>query len=175
MSESVVQCLNFSNYATDLVYSQDLPWRIPSSFNDRKLVQLSHFDCGGKAVSVCISHKIVDAYSISKFLNDWAAITRESDFKPSPQFDAIFFFLLMDDPPVYVVPDVLRDQHQSCVSRMYHFSSSSWGRLKDTLSTNPGVQNPTRIEVATALVHKCGRQHQRQIIPACSNNLYRAI
>ncbi|KAG5622611.1 hypothetical protein H5410_007829 [Solanum commersonii] len=71
----------------------------------------------------------------------------------------------MDDPPVYVVPDVLRDQHQPCVSRMYHFSSSSWGRLKDTLSTNPGVQNPTRFEVATALVLKCGRQHQRQIIP----------
>lgn len=63
MSESVVQCLKFSNHATDSVYSQDLPWRTPSSFNDRRplVVQLSHFDYGGIAVSVCISHKIVDA------------------------------------------------------------------------------------------------------------------
>ncbi|KAK4711210.1 hypothetical protein R3W88_005723 [Solanum pinnatisectum] len=79
----------YSNPAANnvkLVYSQDLPWRTPSSFNDRRLlvVQLSHFDCGVTAVSVCISHKIVDAYSISKFLNDWAAITREPDLKPSP-------------------------------------------------------------------------------------------
>lgn len=144
------------NHATDLVYPQDLPWRTPS---DRSLlvVQLSHFDCGGIAISVCISHKIVDAYSISKFLNDWGAITREPDFKPSPQFDANSFFPLMDDPSVYVVPDVLRGQHQPCVSRMYHFSSSSLSRLKDTVSMNSGVQNPTRFEVATALIHKCGR------------------
>nr|XP_004233828.1 acylsugar acyltransferase 3-like [Solanum lycopersicum] len=108
MSESVVQCLKFSNLATDSVYSQDLPWRTPSSFNDRRplVVQLSHFDYGGIA---------------------------------------------------YAVPDVQRDQHQPRVSKMYRFSSSSLGRLKDTVSMNLGVQNPTRFEVATALIHECGR------------------
>ncbi|XP_060192784.1 acylsugar acyltransferase 3-like [Lycium barbarum] len=148
------------NHATDIVYPHDLPWRTLSSFNERSLlvVQLSHFDCGGISISVCISHKIVDAYSISMFLNDWAAITGESDFKPSPQFDANSFFPLMDDPPIYVVPDFLRGQHQPCVSRMYHFSSSSLGRLKDTVSMNSEVQNPTRFEVAIALIHKCGRE-----------------
>ncbi|XP_015064835.1 acylsugar acyltransferase 3-like [Solanum pennellii] len=86
------------NHATDSVYSQDLPWRTPSSFNDRRplVVQLSHFDYGGIA-------------------------------------------------------------HQPCVSKMYSFSSSSLGRLKDTVSMNLGVQNPTRFEVATALIHECGR------------------
>lgn len=57
----------------------------------------------------------------------------------------------------YAVPDVQRDQHQPRVSKMYRFSSSSLGRLKDTVSMNLGVQNPTRFEVATALIHECGR------------------
>nr|XP_033512495.1 acylsugar acyltransferase 3-like [Nicotiana tomentosiformis] len=57
----------------------------------------------------------------------------------------------MDDPPV--IPNVVREQ---CVSRMFNISSYSLGKLKDIVSTNSEVQNLTRIEVATALVHKCG-------------------
>lgn len=41
------------------VFLKDLPWK--NSFEGSLLVaQLSHFDCGGIAVSACLSHKIGD-------------------------------------------------------------------------------------------------------------------
>ncbi|OIT19645.1 acylsugar acyltransferase 3 [Nicotiana attenuata] len=54
------QVLNHAyNDATHTVYPQDLP--LSSSLNRSPLmVQLTRFDCGGIAVSLCISHQITD-------------------------------------------------------------------------------------------------------------------
>ncbi|KAM3398916.1 hypothetical protein P3S68_002432 [Capsicum galapagoense] len=84
------------NDVVDVVFPQDFPWG--STLNRSPLlVQLSHFDCGGIAVNACLSHKIADGYSFSRFLNDWAATARKVDFEPSPQFNASSIFPLMDD------------------------------------------------------------------------------
>nr|AUG68806.1 acylsucrose acyltransferase 3 [Solanum corneliomulleri] len=142
------------NDAVDVVFPQDLPWS--SSLHRCPLVvQLSHFDCGGVAVSACTSHTIFDGYCISKFINHWASTARNMDFKPSPQFNASTFFPLPSETNLSgALPTTRPSKHH--VSRMYNFSSSNLTRLKDIVTKESHVKNPTRIEVASALVHKCG-------------------
>ncbi|KAK4719727.1 hypothetical protein R3W88_018065 [Solanum pinnatisectum] len=69
----------------ELTFPHGVPW---GNGVDRALIvaQLSHFDCGGVALSVCLSHKIGDGSSANCFLRDWAALTRTSNTNPSPYF-----------------------------------------------------------------------------------------
>uniref|UniRef100_M1CHW6 Acyl-transferase n=1 Tax=Solanum tuberosum TaxID=4113 RepID=M1CHW6_SOLTU len=146
------------NDAIEIVFPQNLPWSDSLSKERSSLVvvQLSHFDCGGVGVGICVSHKIADGYSACKFLSDWISMARdhhELNFQPSPQFDGASFFPPIDNPPP--MPNFVPDP-QRCVSRMYNFSSSSLFKLKDIVSTNSPIPSPSRIEVATAFLHKCG-------------------
>ncbi|KAH0777149.1 hypothetical protein KY290_008560 [Solanum tuberosum] len=64
----------------DLAFPPGLFWKNVPHANDGgrlSVAQLSHFDCGGMAMSVCMSHKVGDARSAFSFLKDWATITRE--------------------------------------------------------------------------------------------------
>uniref|UniRef100_M1CHW5 Acyltransferase n=1 Tax=Solanum tuberosum TaxID=4113 RepID=M1CHW5_SOLTU len=146
------------NDGIEIVFPQNLPWSDSLSKERSSLVvvQLSHFDCGGVGVGICVSHKIADGYSACKFLSDWISMARdhhELNFQPSPQFDGALFFPPIDNPPP--MPNGVPGP-QRCVSRMYNFSLSSLFKLKDIVSTNSQIKNPSRIEVATSLLHKCG-------------------
>nr|AUG68795.1 acylsucrose acyltransferase 3 [Solanum pimpinellifolium] len=143
------------NDAVDVVFPQDLPWSSSSLHRCPLVVQLSHFDCGGVAVSACTSHTIFDGYCLSKFINDWASTARNMDFKPSPKFNASTFFPLPSETNLSGTLPTTRPS-QRHVSRLYNFSSSNLTRLKDIVTKESHVKNPTRIEVASALVHKCG-------------------
>lgn len=37
------------------------------------------FECGGAAIGLSVMHRIVDASTLSTFLNEWAAINREGN------------------------------------------------------------------------------------------------
>ncbi|XP_060190449.1 acylsugar acyltransferase 3-like [Lycium barbarum] len=153
VNSSMSKILSHPNYhdATKLAYPQGLPWN--TSYDGSLVVaQLTHFDCGGIAISICISHKVADAYCVIKFINDWAALTRDLGAKPSTQFDGTSFFPPTSDPST--LPN-FEPENQECVTRLYHYSSSALGRLKAIAFAESGVENPTRVEVATALVHRC--------------------
>ncbi|KAH0715604.1 hypothetical protein KY284_008509 [Solanum tuberosum] len=67
-------------YRPDLTFRPGLSWKNVPHANDGgrlSVAQLSNFDCGGMAISVCMSHKVGDARSAFSFLKDWATLNRE--------------------------------------------------------------------------------------------------
>nr|AOR06332.1 acylsugar acyltransferase [Petunia axillaris] len=139
-------------YVDDLIFPKGIPWSSPK---DSCLVvaQLSHFECGGIALSACISHKVSDGYSTINFLRDWAMVARNSDAKPSPLFNgaSIFKPVNFSSPPVVVDPPLKQN-----VSERYHFSATKLKSLKALISADSKSQNiPTTVEAITAFLCKC--------------------
>lgn len=97
MSDVANSCDNDTS-AENCVYPQGLSYGNSNSFDGRLVMaQLTHFDCGGVAVSTSICHKIVDGYSVGNFISDWASIAKDpSCAKPSPRFDGASLF-----PPIH--------------------------------------------------------------------------
>ncbi|KAK4719728.1 hypothetical protein R3W88_018066 [Solanum pinnatisectum] len=130
----------------DLTFPQGVPW---ANGVDRALIvaQLSHFDCGGIALSVCLSHKIGDGSSVYCFFRDWAALTRSSNTTPSPYFveDSIVPW-----PIGPLVSPVIGSDMDKCVQKRFVFSSTKLSALKSSI----GVQNVTSNEAMNALVYK---------------------
>ncbi|KAM3374349.1 acyltransferase Pun1-like [Capsicum galapagoense] len=132
----------------DLTFPKGVPW---ANSVDRALTvaQLSHFDCGGIALSVCMSHKVGDASSVHCFLRDWAALTRSSNtIRPSPYFVEDSILPSPIGPLVYPVHGSNMDK---CVQKRFHFSSTKISALKSSIA----VQNATSNEAVSALLYKC--------------------
>ncbi|XP_060170163.1 acyltransferase Pun1-like [Lycium barbarum] len=148
----------------DLTFPPGLSWRnVPPADAGGRLsvAQFSHFDCGGIAISVCLSHKVGDARSAFFFLKDWAALTRQY---PNGKLVCPSYYVqdsLMpsrpDGPldfPVVVEPNT---QESVEFEKRFFLSESKIRALKALVASDPSsvVQNPTTTEVASALVYKC--------------------
>lgn len=138
----------------ELTFRQGLPWAWDSCI-DRALtvVQISHFDCGGIALSVRFSHKVGDACSAYYFLRDWAALTRNPNAKISPYFAEDSLFPSPFDGPL--VASVIESKNKDCIQKRFVFSDSKLSALKAYIADESGLQNPTRSEVVNALLYKC--------------------
>ncbi|XP_004243889.3 acylsugar acyltransferase 3-like [Solanum lycopersicum] len=161
MSDVINSCDN-DRSGKNCVFPQGLCFgKSSDSFDGRlAMTQLTHFDCGGIAVSFCFSHKIVDGYSAGKFMSDWAAIAKDPNHAITyPQFDGASFF-----PPrihdagtsgVNSLPEEGLVQ-QRFVTRRYLFSASKLNTLKEKIvdSGSGIVGNPSRIESVSALLYK---------------------
>lgn len=127
----------------------DLQWSTNS--NTPLVVQITFFGCGGMAIGLCVSHRIVDMSSMGRFLNNWASIARgTADYQSVlPDFSGATLFPRGDllVPPPHKLPA------ETFVTRRLVFSASKITSLKAVASKN--LQNPTRVEAVSALIYKC--------------------
>nr|GEZ00197.1 vinorine synthase-like [Tanacetum cinerariifolium] len=132
----------------------------PSYVDEQLAIQVNLFECGGVAIGVSISHRIGDACSISSFVSQWFAMIKGSETPlVCPVLDSSVLFPPMEshaysrnpkNPTAHVLV-------KNLVTKRFVFSSVAINRLKQEVvkGTNTLV-NPTRVEVVTALIWKCG-------------------
>ncbi|CAB4264166.1 unnamed protein product [Prunus armeniaca] len=111
--------------------------------------QVNIFDCGGMAIGICISHKIVDAFSFITFLHSWVSVSRgDCDIKNStispPLFDVATLF-----PPrsIFGFKPSTGITRENIVTKRFVFSASMVASLRSKYTENNSNERyPTRIE-----------------------------
>ncbi|KAL7596359.1 hypothetical protein Lser_V15G28311 [Lactuca serriola] len=125
-------------------------------------VQLNHFECGGVAVAVSLSHKVADGSSLVHFLNDWAMMTRLCSKEQKKHEFSI------DHDPKFIpfqhmnvnFTSLLLERSKDCVTRSFIFPNSKINDLKlkvkaMTEESGHPITNPTRVEVLNWILYKC--------------------
>nr|GEV91238.1 acylsugar acyltransferase 3-like [Tanacetum cinerariifolium]GEZ52191.1 acylsugar acyltransferase 3-like [Tanacetum cinerariifolium] len=121
-------------------------------------VQVNHFECGGIAVAVSLSHKIADGVSLAHFFNDWAKTARFCSRDRKHKLDI--------DPKFKSFPDININcmgfslERSSDLTRSFMFPNSKINDLKIkvkamTAKSGHPITNLTRVEVLNWLLHKC--------------------
>ncbi|KAI3880189.1 hypothetical protein MKX03_024781 [Papaver bracteatum] len=134
------------------------------------IVQVNMFDCGGTAISLCASHKIADACTMSAFIRNWAGNTYSTRCGGAPtanqnllpSFDAASLFPPSEQLvcPSEVPPtSVSHSSGAKSVSKRFVFDAVKINSVREKLQ---GLMHenykcsgrPTRVDVVTALVWK---------------------
>ncbi|CAN4118093.1 unnamed protein product [Withania somnifera] len=136
------QVLNHQDcHVKDLIFAPGVAWENDSDYG-LSVIQLTHFDCGGIAVSTCFSHKIGDGFSALQFSIDWATLTRDPNAKTTAPYyisDTIF-----PSPPSGPLDSpVVQSILDGCTQK------------RSSVAAESQVKNPTTTEVLSALLFKC--------------------
>ncbi|KAL8240154.1 hypothetical protein R6Q59_013509 [Mikania micrantha] len=128
-------------------------------------IKVTRFQCNGLAVAVSLSHKIADAYSLIRFITDWAKMnsnnmTYEDPIEPH--------FISFQNTNISFTRSL--QVSNDCVTRRFVFPNAKILALKhkvNAMSERSGqhITNPTRVEVVTWLLYKCA------VRAATNNNL----
>lgn len=116
-------------------------------------VQVNIFDCGALVIGVSASHKVTDAYSLVRFINQWACINRTGciDDAFSPSFDKMVTLF-----PPKVVPSIeqipVSNAQPKMVSKRYMFTGTILSKLR-AKAGSPDRKH-SRVTLVTALIWK---------------------
>ncbi|XP_015065382.1 acylsugar acyltransferase 3-like [Solanum pennellii] len=143
-----------ASQAESIVFPKDLPWANNYEGGNLLVAQVSKFDCGGIAISVCLAHKIGDGTSALNFVNDWSRMTHSPTTTTlSPKFVGDSVFSSNNYSPI-ITPQMLSDVSE-CVQKRIIFPTTKLDALRAKVAAESGVENPTRAEVVSALLFKC--------------------
>ncbi|CAL1385414.1 unnamed protein product [Linum trigynum] len=132
-----------------LLFPDDLAFR-STTLSTPLVVQITGFECGGMALAVCASHKVLDMSSFCSFVNHWAAAS--STVGDRIEHIHVRFDLAALFPPVDVeVTKTFDPPNVKTVCRRFAFGGSNIGKLKAMMMRHK-IENPTRVEVVLALV-----------------------
>jgi shikimate O-hydroxycinnamoyltransferase len=115
------------------------------------------FTCGGIAIGLCISQKILDGAALSTFLKAWSGRARgSSEAICTPNFDAASLFpasdnLWLRDSSMVMWGSLFRKGKS--LTRRLVFHASAIATLK-AQATSSCVKHPTRLEVVSAFIWK---------------------
>ncbi|OVA17576.1 Transferase [Macleaya cordata] len=103
--------------------------------------QVNMFDCGGMVIGMTALHKIIDAGSLSTFINAWSRAARGTSSETlSPSFDSASLF-----PPMELFETTFQPMKMN----------PRIAALRAKASHHEHVNNPTRVESVSALLWKC--------------------
>ncbi|KAK1406668.1 hypothetical protein QVD17_42176 [Tagetes erecta] len=119
-------------------------------------VQVNIFKCGGIAIGLCVSHKILDGTAAYTFLKAWANMACGTKEVIYPNLSAPSIFpaksMWLRDKINVLSQSVVKEG--KCSTKRFVFGSNAIAMLKTEASRN-GVKRPTRVEVVTSLIWKC--------------------
>lgn len=116
-------------------------------------IQVTDFDCGGIAVTVCIKHAVADSSAVGSFLSSWAAVARGTN----GDIDGVIF----DRPSLFPPQDVESLALHNMVNvealsksstKRFLFHSSKIAVLREEVGNGPCLDRPTRVEALAALI-----------------------
>ncbi|EEF52853.1 Salutaridinol 7-O-acetyltransferase, putative [Ricinus communis] len=118
-------------------------------------IQANVFECGGIAIGICISHKILDGAALSTFIKGWTTTARPCKEVVYPKFTAASLFpandLWLRDSSEALWGSFFRKG--DCITRRLVFDASAIDKLKEK-ATCSVMKCPTRVEAVSAFLWK---------------------
>ncbi|KAE8703370.1 putative Cysteine-rich RLK (RECEPTOR-like protein kinase) 8 [Hibiscus syriacus] len=134
------------------------PFRHLSGLHPLLAVQFNVFDCGGIALALCCSHKMVDSSTVSAFLKSWSAFARGTNGE-IPRLHLLEassrFFPTRD----WISPDTLSSlkrvwfKEGKYKTRSFVFDANAVKTLMFKAKTK-NLEHPSRAETLTAFIWK---------------------
>ncbi|KAH7575029.1 hypothetical protein JRO89_XS02G0037700 [Xanthoceras sorbifolium] len=119
-------------------------------------VQINIFNCGGLAIGVRVSHRIMDAFSASVFINGWAKACKVGNINDVtmtiPSFVSGILFPPRDiDISRYKPPHLSKSKSDQVVTKRIVFDANIISKLKADQATRLNCK-PSTAEVLIALI-----------------------